>query len=71
MEVAPSPSGSTQGTADGRYVIVQANSKDWVAYDIGLGTAAQEIGTRNSEADARALCESAERALMASVRRQA
>lgn len=65
------PDGATQGTADGRYVIVEANSKDWVAYDIGLGTAAQEIGTRNSAADARALCESAERALMAVLRKRA
>jgi hypothetical protein len=65
------PAGSTQGTACGRYVIVQANSQHWVAYDIGARTAAQEIGTRGNDADARALCEAAERALMASARRHA
>lgn len=65
------PNGSTQGTADGRYVIVQANSQDWVAYDITLSTNAVEIGSRKSDADARALCEAAERALLANLRKRA
>lgn len=63
------PNGSTQGTADGRYVIVQANSQDWVAYDIASGVSGVEIGSRKNDADARALCEAAERALMAERRR--
>lgn len=65
------PNGGTQGTSDGRYVIVQANSQDWVAYDITLATAATEIGSRKNDADARALCEAAERALIASMRKRA
>lgn len=61
--------GSAQGTSCGRYVIVQANSQDWVAYDIAGGTMGREIGSRKSDADARALCEAAERALLAERRR--
>lgn len=65
------PTGSTQGTADGRYVIVQATSQDWVAYDISSGTTAREIGSRKSDADARALCEAAERTMLAETRKRA
>lgn len=65
------PAGSTQGSSCGRYVIVAANSQDWVAYDISARTAAQELGSRKSDSDARALCEAAERQLMAGVRRSA
>jgi hypothetical protein len=65
------PTGSTQGTACGRFVIVQANSKDWIAYDVSLVTAAHEIGSCNNDADARALCEAAERALMSAARKHA
>lgn len=65
------PNGSVQGTADGKYVIVQANSQDWIAYDIAGGTTGQEIGSRKSDADARALCEAAERSLMAETRKRA
>lgn len=63
--------GSTQGTQCGRYVIVQANSKDWVAYDITLTTAAKDLGVTKSEIGARALCEAEEATLMASFRRRA
>lgn len=65
------PAGATQGTTDGRYVIVQANSKDWIAYDVSSGTSGRQIGASSSDADARALCEAAERALMAGVRKHA
>lgn len=65
------PNGCTQQTADCRYVIVQANSQDWVAYDITLGTAATELGSRKNDSDARALCEAAERSLMAALRKRA
>lgn len=58
------PAGSTQGTADGRYVIVQANSKDWVAYQLGY-TVSKEIGTRDSDLKARAACEAYEAQLIA------
>lgn len=63
------PTGSTQGTQCGRYVIVQANSKDWVAYDIALSTAARELGVRDTDLRARAVCEAEEARLMASRRR--
>jgi hypothetical protein len=63
--------GSTQRTSCGRYVIVQATSQDWVAYDIGSGTTGREIGSRKNDADARALCEAAERAMLAETRKRA
>ncbi len=65
------PNGSSQGSADGRYVVVQANSQHWIAYDIAGGTTAREIGVRGNDCDARALCEGAERALMAETRKRA
>ena len=64
------PTGSTQASSCGRYVVVQANSQDWVAYDISSRTAAQDLGAAQSDADARELCESAERALLALSRRK-
>lgn len=65
------PNGDTQGTSDGRYVIVKSSSGEWIAYDITMATSAQEIGTRPNESDARALCEAADRALMATFRKRA
>lgn len=65
------PTGSTQGSQCGRYVIVHANSQDWVAYDITLTTAAKDLGTTKSDIGARALCEAEEANLMASLRRRA
>lgn len=65
------PTGSTQGSACGHYVIVQANSKDWIAYDITLTTAAKDLGTTKSDIGARALCEAEEATLMASLKRRA
>lgn len=65
------PNGSTQGTTCGRYVVVHANSKDWIAYDITLSTAAKELGVRESDLKARAVCEAEEARLMASMRKRA
>lgn len=65
------PNGATQGTADGRYVVVKANERDWIAYDITLTTAAKELGVRDSDLRARAVCEAEEARLMASFRRRA
>lgn len=65
------PSGSTQGTVDGRYVIVRATDTNWIAYDITLSTAAKELGVRESDLKARAVCEAEEARLMASMRRRA
>ena len=53
------PTGCTQHTSDGRYCIMAANSKDWVAYLLGY-TCANDLGTRNSDEDARQLCEANE-----------
>lgn len=65
------PAGATQSTVDGRYLVMQANSKDWVAYDTTLSTATKELGTRDTDLKARAVCEAEEARLMASMRRRA
>jgi len=62
--------GSVQQSADGRYVIVQANSQDWVAYQMGY-TCAKDLGTRDSDLKARGLCEAHEAQLVAAHRRSA
>ena len=64
------PNGSVQQTADGRYVIVQANSQDWVAYQMGY-TCAKDLGTRETDLKARALCEAHESQCVAAHRRSA
>jgi len=64
------PNGSVQQTACGRYVIVQANSQDWVAYQMGY-TCAKDLGTRDSDLKARACCEAYEAQLQAAHRRSA
>ncbi len=64
------PTGSVQQTSCGRYVIVQANSQDWVAYQMGF-TCANDVGTRNSDAAARECCEEHEKQLIAAHRRSA
>lgn len=62
--------GSVQQTADGRYVVVQANSQDWVAYQMGW-TCAKDLGTRPSDEEARKLCETHEAQLQTAHRRSA
>lgn len=62
--------GSTQQSSDGRYVIVQANSQDWVAYRMGY-TSASDLGTKPSDEEARKLCEAHESQLQAEHRRSA
>lgn len=64
------PNGSVQQTSCGRYVIVQANSQDWVAYQMGY-TCANDLGTRKSYEEARQCCEDHESQLVASHRRSA
>lgn len=64
------PTGSVQQSTDGRYVIVQANSQHWVAYLMG-STCASDLGTRDSDLKARALCEAHEAQLTAAHRRSA
>lgn len=64
------PAGCTQHSADGRYVVVQANSKDWIAYEMHA-TTARELGVRDTDLKARAACEAEEARLTASHRRRA
>jgi hypothetical protein len=51
------PNGSTQHSADKRYVVVQANSQDWIAYRLTGFATGEEVGTRKSEEAARQACE--------------
>jgi len=62
--------GCTQQTSDGRYLIMHANSRDWVAYRMGY-TIAQDLGTTDSDEKARELCETHEAQLTAAHRRTA
>ena len=64
------PNGSVQQTACGRYVIVQANSQDWVAYQMGF-TYANDLGTCKSDEKARECCEAHEKQLIDAHRRSA
>lgn len=64
------PAGATQHTTDGRYCVVEANSKGWVAYEMH-STTATELGVRDSALKARACCEAEEARLMASYKRRA
>lgn len=57
--------GSTQTTADGRYVIVNANSQHWVSYALTPYSTGEEIGLSGTEEKAREICESHEARLYA------
>lgn len=56
------PAGSTQQSSCGRFCIVQANSKDWVAYEMHF-TTAKELGVRGDAEMAKACCEHHEASL--------
>ena len=62
------PTGSTQTTSDGRYCIVRATENNWVAYLMGY-TLARDLGTRDTDLKARAVCEAHEAQLTAAHRR--
>jgi hypothetical protein len=64
------PAGSTQHSADGRYAIVQANSQDWVAYELHA-TTGKELGRSDYDEEARKICETHEAQLQAPHRRSA
>lgn len=51
--------GSTQQSSDGRYLIMEATSKHWIAYALSERS---DIGTLPSAEDARAVCDSHSRA---------
>jgi hypothetical protein len=65
------PQGATQHSADGRYCIVQANSQDWIAYQLTPYGTGKDLGTRDSDVKARGLCEAHEAQLRAAHRRSA
>jgi hypothetical protein len=47
------------GAGGRRYSVVQANSEDYVAYEL-MGTTGEDLGNRKSEQGARELCEERE-----------
>ena len=51
--------GATQMSSDGKYLVMQANSKDWIAYALNERA---DLGTVGASEDAQALCESHSRA---------
>jgi hypothetical protein len=59
------PNGSVQWSADKRYLIVQANSQHWVAYEATPFVTATDLGTKGTDAEARGLCEEHEATLVA------
>lgn len=61
------PNGATQGTSDGRYVVVQATENNWISYELtpyGTGT---ELGVKPTAEQAKECCEAHE-ALLVSAR---
>lgn len=50
------PDGSVQFSADKRYSVVRANSKDFIAYRMN-STTAEELGVKSTDAEARHCCE--------------
>lgn len=63
------PNGSTQGTQCGKYVVVKANDRDWVAYDLAP-TTGKELAVKASDELARKACEDHED-LLASLSKRA
>lgn len=50
------PNGSVQFSADKKYSVVKANSRDWIAYEMGY-TTAKELGVKPNDVEARECCE--------------
>lgn len=59
------PNGATQHSADHRYVVVQATSEQWIAYDIAGFGMGKELGVRSDPEKARQVCEDWDRELNA------
>lgn len=51
------PNGATQVSSDGKYIIVKANEQHWIAYRLTHFHTGDELGVRNSDAEARQCCE--------------
>lgn len=57
----PNPTGSVQRSSDEIYMVVQANSKDWVCYHMPHHEPAQEIAVKETDKLARQACDEHER----------
>lgn len=53
------PTGAVQYSSNRAYCVVQANSQNWIAYQMGI-TTAEDLGTTDTDERARALCEERE-----------
>jgi hypothetical protein len=56
--------GSVQRSADFVYMVMQANSMDWVAYYTPKNEPAEEIAVRPTDEAARTACDEHQRALI-------
>ena len=63
------PNGTTQHSIDHKYVVVEANSQQWIGYELGP-TAGTELGVVKTAEEARQLCEDHE-TMLQSMRRRA
>ena len=61
--------GTAQHSSDRKYVVVEANSQQWVGYELGP-TAGTELGVGKTAEEARQLCEDHE-TMLQSMRRRA
>lgn len=64
------PTATVQWSADKRYLVVEANSQDWVAYEATPFVVATELGVKPSAEEARKCCEDHE-ALVVSMKKRA
>lgn len=51
------PAGSTQHSADGRYVVVHATDTNWIGYELTPYGTGEELGVKPTDAEARTLCD--------------
>jgi hypothetical protein len=65
------PNGSTQATADGRYVVVHATESNWIAYELTPYGTGKDLGAKPSDEEARQLCQTYDTQLVAAHRRSA
>ena len=62
------PNGSSQHSENKRYCVVEANSKQWVAYELAP-TTGQELAVKPTAAEAKQACEDHEDFLIAARKR--
>lgn len=64
------PNGATQGTSDGRYVVVQATENNWIAYELTPYGTGAELGVKPTAEQAKECCEDHE-TLLQTMRKRA